>query len=80
MSSLNRNHTWMLVDKPADQTVELCKWLLKFKDGIPSIEKCRYNARLVAYGYYYHEIFLPFVKHTSIRVLLARTTTTDMKL
>ena len=54
-----------------------CKWVYRKKPRIPGIEKPRHKSRLVAKGYSqkegidYLEVFLPVVKHISIRLLLA---------
>ena len=49
--SLHKNHTWTLVNKPANQKIVGCKWVFKRKEGIPGVEKPRFKARLVAKGF-----------------------------
>ena len=62
------------------------KWVFKKKEGIPGVEALRYKARLVANGFTqvegidYNEIFLPVVKHCSIRVLVAIVNMYDLEL
>ena len=62
------------------------KWIYKKKVGIPIVEPDIFKARLVVKGYSqrevidYQEIFSLVVKHTSIRMLLAMTTTGDYEL
>ena len=51
MSSLKRNKTWKLVDKPIGKKVIGWGWIFKRKPGIPSVESARYKARVVAKGY-----------------------------
>ena len=51
MISLDKNHTWILVERPKHRKVIGCKWIFKIKDGIPGIESPRFKARLVAKGF-----------------------------
>ena len=77
IESLNKNKTWILVDRPKDAKVVGCKWIFKRKEGILGKEPARYKARSVAKGFTqrkgidFNEIFSPIVKHTSIRMLLS---------
>ncbi|OAE29571.1 hypothetical protein AXG93_702s1250 [Marchantia polymorpha subsp. ruderalis] len=41
MTSLDKNKTWVLVDKPKDQLVVGCKWVFIRKEGIVVFEKLR---------------------------------------
>ena len=52
IESLNKNKTWILVDKPKDAKVVGCKWIFKRKERILGKELVRYKARLVAKGVY----------------------------
>ncbi|XP_052185243.1 uncharacterized protein LOC127796879 [Diospyros lotus] len=73
MESLQKNKTWIVVNKPKDQKVIGCKWIFKRKPGIPSVEPARFKARVVAKGFSqregidYYKVFCPVVKHSSIR-------------
>ena len=86
MSSLKRNGTWVLVDKPEDQKTIGCKWVFKRKPGIVEVEPPRYKGRLVAKGYSqregvdFQEIFAPVVKHVSIRYILSAVVHFNMEL
>ncbi|CAM8876608.1 unnamed protein product [Rhodiola kirilowii] len=77
MRSLKKNDTWKLVDRPDGVKLVGCKWVFKFKEGIPGVEKPRYKARLVAKGFTqregvdFNEIYSPVVKHRSIRIVLS---------
>ncbi|WZZ70528.1 hypothetical protein YC2023_081898 [Brassica napus] len=85
-SSLDKNHTWDLVDRPLKQRIIECKWIYKIKEGIPGVEDPRYKSRLVAKGYTqvegmdYNEIFAPVVKHVSIRIMLSYVVNFDTEL
>lgn len=84
--SLDENETMILVPRPAKQRVIGCKWLYKYKEGIPGVEDPRYKARLVAKGFTqiegvdYNEIFAPVVKHVSIRIMLSIVVNYDFEL
>ncbi|GJZ35815.1 retrovirus-related pol polyprotein from transposon TNT 1-94 [Tanacetum coccineum] len=86
VSSLKKNHTWELVDQPPGQKLVSCKWLYKIKEGIKGVQKPRYKARLVTQGFTqragidYNVVFLPVVRHTSIRVILSLTACEDYEL
>lgn len=37
MHSLEKNHTWILVDKPEKQRLVGSKWIFKKNEGIPGV-------------------------------------------
>lgn len=85
LQSLEDMGTWKLVDRPPNQKVIGCKWVLRKKlkaDG--SLEK--YKARLVAkgytqwYGIEYEETFAPVVRFGTIRTLLSIAVQEGMKI
>lgn len=86
MVSLNKNETWVLVQRPDKKRVIGCKWVYKKKPGIPGIEPPRHKGRLVAKGYSqvegvdYNEVFAPVVKHISIRNILSLVVNEDLHL
>ena len=86
MSSQIKNNTWTNVQKSENQRIIGCRWIYKYKLGIPEVEEPRYKARLVAKGYAqregvdYTEIFAPVVKHVSIRILLTIVAQEDLEL
>ncbi|KAG7598335.1 Reverse transcriptase RNA-dependent DNA polymerase [Arabidopsis suecica] len=86
MGSQLKNNTWTIVQRPENQRIIGCRWIYKYKLGIPEVEEPRYKARLVAKGYAqregvdYTEIFAPVVKHVSIRILLAIVAQEDLEL
>ena len=47
-TSLDKNHTWDIVNRPKRQRVVGSKWIYKYKEGIPGVEDPRYKSRLVA--------------------------------
>lgn len=73
MSSLYKNKTGNLVEKPKDCKPIDCKWVYKIKEREYKTSDRRYKARLGAKrliqreGTDYTEIFSPVVKYTSIR-------------
>ena len=48
MTSLYKDHTWILVKRPKDQSVVGYKWIFKIKDRVTSTDSMKYKARLVA--------------------------------
>ncbi|KAH9703677.1 hypothetical protein KPL70_011177 [Citrus sinensis] len=84
--SLHNNETWELVERPEKTRIVGCKWIFKIKEGLTSSEPKRFKARLVAKGYTqkegvdFKEVFLPVVRHASIRVILSLTAVQDMEL
>ncbi|KAM1079184.1 hypothetical protein ACFX2B_013776 [Malus domestica] len=76
ISMIEKNETWILVDRPSDKPVIGVRWVYKTKlnlDG--SVQKNK--ARLVAKGYsqkpgiYFNETFAPVARLDTIRTLIA---------
>ena len=87
MKYLQENQVWDLVELPKGRKTVGSKWVFKVKTGADgSVE--RYKAQLVAQGYTqklgndYDETFCPvvYVRHESIRVLLALCVQYGLKL
>ncbi|KAL0364108.1 UNVERIFIED_CONTAM: Retrovirus-related Pol polyprotein from transposon TNT 1-94 [Sesamum angustifolium] len=76
MVSLQKNHTWELVQLPEGKKAIKCKWVYKKKLTVSEKEGKKFKAQLVAKGYSqqkgidYDEICSPVVRHTSIRAVL----------
>ena len=43
IESLQKNHTWQLVEKPKNQKIVGCKWVFKRKEGIIGVEDARFK-------------------------------------
>lgn len=76
MQAIERNKTWVLVDRPAQSKPIGLKWLFKRKPDATSLDK-RHKARLVAKGYAqrygvdFDETFAPVARIETIRLILA---------
>lgn len=74
--SINKNETWILVDKPSGAKVIGLKWIFKIKRNADGTIK-KFKARLVAKGYVqesgidYDEVFAPVARLETIRLLSA---------
>lgn len=86
IDSLDKNLTWILVNRPLKRKIIGCKWIFKRKYGIPVVKQPRFKAILVAKsfaqneGIDYNEIFSPVVKHVSIRYLMSIVVNEDLEL
>ncbi|KAK4411938.1 Retrovirus-related Pol polyprotein from transposon TNT 1-94 [Sesamum angolense] len=86
MESLQKNHTWELVQLYEGKKAIECKWVYKKKPTVSEKEGKKFKARLAAKGYsqqkriYYDKIFSPVVRHTSIRAVLALVASWDLHL
>lgn len=75
-TSLIKNNTWELVDRPKNTKLVDNKWVFKIKEAGNDSSKI-FRARLVArgftqeYGINYNETFSPVVRFTSIRSIIA---------
>ena len=43
IESLQKNHTWQLVEKPKNQKIVGYKWVFKRKEGILGVENARFK-------------------------------------
>ncbi|MCO5580339.1 hypothetical protein L7F22_034205 [Adiantum nelumboides] len=84
MDSLEKSHTWDLVDLPKGAKALPCKWVYKTK--VATNASSKYKARLVAKGYKqkhgvdFDEIFSPVVKLTTLWIVLALVAALGMDL
>ncbi|MCO5558109.1 hypothetical protein L7F22_011686 [Adiantum nelumboides] len=84
MQSLEKNHTWDLVDLPKRHKALPCKWVYKKK--VTSDASSKYKARLVAKGYKqkhgvdFDEIFSSVVKLATLRLALGLVASQDVEL
>lgn len=83
---LERNGTWILIDRPKGERTIGCKWIFKIKPGVPRGEGRRFKGRVVAKGYSqiegidYNEVFSTVVKNVTIRLLLSMVVHQDFEL
>lgn len=66
MNAVEKNNTWVVVDKPKEKNIVDCKWILTMKykaDGSLGYTQ--------TYGVDYQETFAPVAKKNNIRILLA---------
>lgn len=75
-----------MIKKPAGARLVNCKWIFKVKEGIKGAMSKRFKARLIARGFTQKEgvnfnvVFLPVIKHKSIRMLLSIGAKFDLEL
>ena len=76
IASIEKNHTWLLVDLPVGAKPIGLKWVFKVKRN-PDGSVNKYKARLVAKGYVqrhgidYDEVFAPVARIETIRLIIA---------
>ena len=86
VESLDKKKTWDLVELPEGKRAIGCKWIYKKKEAMSVKEPKKFKSRVVAKGYSqkksidYDEIFLPVVRHTSIRAVLGLVAVWDLHL
>lgn len=84
LNSLNKNNTWILVERSKNVKVHNSRWIFKIKEGIKDVEQTRYKAKLVSQGFAqrksidFNKIFSLVVKFTIIRILLSLLTQFDL--
>ncbi|CAK9800955.1 Retrovirus-related Pol polyprotein from transposon TNT 1-94 [Anthophora plagiata] len=84
-NALNENKAWKLVERPANQNVIGCRWVLRTKYNADGTVERR-KARLVAKGYAqqpgvdFEETFAPVVRLSSIRAIVATAAQLNLKL
>jgi hypothetical protein len=76
IASIERNHTWDLVDLPANKRPIAVKWIYKLKH-LPDGTIAKYKARLVAKGFLqksgidFTEVFAPVARLETVRLVVA---------
>jgi hypothetical protein len=76
IASIDRNHTWDLVDLPANKRPIAVKWIYKLKH-LPDGTIAKYKARLVAKGFLqkpgidFTEVFAPVARLETVRLVVA---------
>lgn len=74
VSSILKNRTWEVIDRPSNCTPITAKWIFKLKQVGDSTKP---KARIVARGFQqregidFHDIFAPVVRWSTIRIILA---------
>ena len=85
LTSLEKNHTWVMVNLPKDRKPIKSMWIFKLKRK-PNGETERYKARLVVkgchqkYGEDYDEIYSPVAQFDSIRTLISVVAANDLEM
>lgn len=86
IDSLEKNDTWVLIERPVGERTIGCKWIYNIKPGVPGGENRHFKGRVVAKGYSqiegidYNEVFSPVVKHVTIRLLLSMVVHQNLEL
>ncbi len=78
-SSIERNQTWDFVRRTSDMNVLPCMDVLKLNDSGPTVRIVPKGCRQV-HGVDYEETYVPVVKFTSVRVMLATAAVNDLDL
>lgn len=85
INALQQQGTWTFVPCPKPKNIVGSKWIYKIKRN-PHGSFSRYKARLVAQGFSqekglnYFETFIPVVRHSTVRIILALATMNNGKL
>lgn len=77
INTLNKNTSWIIVERPKNVKVLGSIWPFKMKERIKDVEPTRYTARLIAQGFAQrkgidlNDLFSLVVKFTSIKIWLS---------